>query len=119
MRLLIALSLCVVLLLASAQMAPAHELEPEDAGHPLKAVRLVLYPVGYIAYHGVVRPVHWFISLPGARNLFGHEPKCCDGISAEPCDRCAYSESEEKLAPVPKLEKEAAPAEPPHAEEQQ
>ena len=119
MRFLVALSLSFTLLLTSAQIAPAHELEPEEAGHPLKAVRLVLHPVGYLLYHGLVRPTHWLISRPGAKKVFGHEEKCCEGLSAQPCDKCAYSESEGKLVPCPKLQEGAPPPGCPQAAKQQ
>jgi len=119
MRFLVALSLSFTLLLVSAQMAPAHELEPEEAGHPLKAARLVLHPVGYILYHGIVRPTHWLISRPGAEKVFGHEERCCEGRSAEPCDKSTYSVPKGEPVPCPEAQGSAPPPGCPHAAQQQ
>ncbi len=119
MRFMVALSLSFTLLLASAQLAPAHELEPEEAGHPLKAARLVLHPVGYILYHGFVRPTHWLISRPGAKKVFGHEEKHCEELSAVPCDTRAHSAPRGEPASCPEAQQSAPPPECPHAAQQQ
>ena len=55
--------------------------EPKEAGHPLKVAAHVAHPAGYILYHGVARPVHWFMSLPGLRHVFGHTE---DAIQEDP-----------------------------------
>ena len=66
------LSLSLVLLLVFSAPAASHEIEPEEAGHPLRVTAYILHPVGYVLYHGVIRPAHFFISLPGMSQVFGH-----------------------------------------------
>ena len=81
MRIICALCLCLMLLFVFARPAGSHELEPKEAGHPLKVAAHVAHPAGYILYHGVARPVHWFMSLPGLRHVFGHTE---DAIQEDP-----------------------------------
>ncbi|MBI4831387.1 MAG: hypothetical protein HY801_07485 [Candidatus Lindowbacteria bacterium] len=64
------LSAAVLLFLASP--AISHEVEPEDAAHPLRVAAYVLHPVGEIVYQVVVRPLHLLVSQPGLQELFGH-----------------------------------------------
>lgn len=64
--------------LAFAQPALAHELEPEEAGHPLRVAAYILHPVGYVLYHAIFKPAHALISLPGAREVFGHKQDAFD-----------------------------------------
>lgn len=66
------LSLSLMLLLALSAPAASHEIEPEEAGHPLRVAAYVLHPVGFVLYHGIIRPAHFFISLPGMSQVFGH-----------------------------------------------
>ena len=65
--------LSLVALLISSTPAISHEVKPEDAANPIRVTAYVLYPVGYVLYQVVVRPLHGIISLPGARQLVGHK----------------------------------------------
>jgi hypothetical protein len=96
MKMTVILSVLSLLLLGLAQPAVAHELEPEEAGHPVKVAAHVLYPVGYVLYQGVARPAHWFVSLPGMRKLFGHDKIGCSKSSLAPDNRCACAVEEEQ-----------------------
>jgi len=46
--------------------------DPSEAGHPLRIVAYVLYPVGYIIDQVIFRPAHWFVSRPAVAPFFGH-----------------------------------------------
>lgn len=46
--------------------------DPSEAGHPLRIVGYVLYPVGYILDQVIFRPAHWFVSRPALAPFFGH-----------------------------------------------
>lgn len=48
------------------------EHDPSEAGHPLRIVAYVLYPVGYIIDQVIFRPAHWFVSRPAVAPFFGH-----------------------------------------------
>lgn len=65
--------LSLAALLVSASPAISHEVEPEDAAHPIRVAAYVLYPVGYVLYQVVVRPLHGIVSQPGIQELFGHK----------------------------------------------
>ncbi|UCD59131.1 MAG: hypothetical protein JSV16_08590 [Candidatus Hydrogenedentota bacterium] len=73
MRKTFVLLFSVALLLVPMRSAVSHELKPEEAGHPLRVAAYILHPIGYVLYHGIVKPAHWFISLPGTREVFGHK----------------------------------------------
>ena len=63
--------LVAVALLAPA--ASADEYDPQRAGHPARIIAYVLHPVGVILDVLILRPAHWFGSLNGVDEFFGHE----------------------------------------------
>jgi len=105
--------LCSILLLfVFSTPAASHELDPKEAGHPLRVTAHVLHPAGYALYHVVIKPAHGLISLPGFAELFGHEngafeggrwEKRASGSSSNP----VCPETEPRLDEV--LERAAAP----------
>jgi hypothetical protein len=68
----VALSVSVVASLALAQPAIADELDPQDAGYPLRVAAYALHPVGFLLYQGICRPAHYVISSRGFRQVFGY-----------------------------------------------
>ena len=73
MRKISVLLLSLMLMLVFSGPAVSHEVEPEEAGHPLRVAAYVLHPIGYVLYHAIINPAHSLISLPGASQVFGHE----------------------------------------------
>ncbi|MCA9774538.1 MAG: hypothetical protein KC466_19115 [Myxococcales bacterium] len=53
--------------------ASADPYDKHDAGHPLKFVATLVYPIGWLLDHGVARPLHWLVHRPGFIDVFGHE----------------------------------------------
>ena len=58
---------------AAAAPALADEYDPDNAGHPLRIVAYVLYPVGFAIDYLILRPAHWIVSHEPMQSLFGHE----------------------------------------------
>lgn len=83
MKRVFAVCLSIAVLLAYAQPAAAHELEPEEAGHPLRVTAYILHPVGFVLYHAIFKPAHSLISSPGAKEVFGHKRDVFDKSPAE------------------------------------
>lgn len=65
-------ALCALALLAPAA-ASADEYDPQRAGHPVRIIAYVLHPVGVMLDVLIFRPAHWFGSLDGVDEFFGHE----------------------------------------------
>ncbi len=101
-----AVCLSIAVSLACAQPALAHELEPEEAGHPLRVAAYILHPVGFVLYHAIFKPAHALISSPGAREVFGDKPDVFDR-SATGEDFGMRSESD--LGPPPGWEEACPP----------
>lgn len=83
MKKLFAVCLSLAVSLACARPALSHELEPEEAGHPLRVTAYILHPVGYVLYHAIFKPAHALISSPGASEVFGHKRDVFDKSSPE------------------------------------
>lgn len=83
MKKLFAVCLSLAVSLACAQPAAAHELEPEEAGHPLRVAAYILHPVGFVLYHVVAKPVHALVSSPGGKEVFGHKRDVFDRSPSE------------------------------------
>jgi hypothetical protein len=54
-------------------LAIADDYNPQRAGHPVRVAAYLLHPVGVIVDVLIFRPAHWFGSLPGLDEFFGHE----------------------------------------------
>jgi hypothetical protein len=67
---MIATIACLALL---APAASADQYDPQRAGHPVRIIAYVLHPVGVILDVLIFRPAHWFGSLDGVDEFFGHE----------------------------------------------
>ncbi len=70
---LVALCLSIFLAGAAATPALADDYDPSRAGHPLRFVAYVLYPVGFAVDYLILRPAHWLVSHEPMQSLFGHE----------------------------------------------
>ena len=56
-----------------AMPASAGDYDPEYAGHPVRIVAYVLYPVGVLIDYLVLRPAHWLGSREPFSTIFGHD----------------------------------------------
>ena len=66
-----ALSVALVLVLASP--AASDEYDASNAGHPVRIVAYLLYPIGVVIDYVLLRPAHWFVSYEPMKSIFGHE----------------------------------------------
>ena len=64
--------LCALLLL-SATPVLADEYDEDSAGHPLRIVAYVLYPIGVTIDYLILRPAHWLVSQEPMKTVFGHK----------------------------------------------
>ncbi|MEN8181577.1 MAG: hypothetical protein ABFS46_03470 [Myxococcota bacterium] len=60
-------------LLLLAATASADEYDVERAGHPLRIVAYIAYPVGFAIDFLIMRPAHWVVSHEPWDEIFGHE----------------------------------------------
>ena len=67
------LSLSILGASISATPATADEYDAADAGHPVRIIAYVLYPVGVMIDYMLLRPAHWIGSKEPFSTLFGHE----------------------------------------------
>ncbi len=72
------LSILLVLLvmflsLASVSMAEAPEYVPEEAGHPLRIIGYLAFPVGVVLDYCLLRPAYWVGKHEPFSTLFGFE----------------------------------------------
>ena len=65
--------LLALLVLASGHPALAEEYEPDNAGHPLRIVGYVVYPVGVVFDYLILRPMYWVGSQEPFSTLFGRD----------------------------------------------
>ena len=67
-----------LLLVAALMLIPAggsaHEYDRDDSDYPVRYVGYVLHPVGVAVEYIVLRPIHWLVSKPHFRIIFGHQP---------------------------------------------
>lgn len=67
---LVAMALTLV-----AMPAAAHDYDRDDSDYPLRYIAYALHPVGIALEYGVTRPIHWLVSQPHLRIVFGHDPR--------------------------------------------
>ena len=60
-------------LLSAPLAASADDYDEEKAGHPLRVLGYVLYPVGFLIDTLIFKPAHWVGSHEPFSTLFGHE----------------------------------------------
>lgn len=65
--------LCLSLALSIASPAAADRYDDSNAGHPVKMIAYLLYPVGVLIDYVVLRPAHWLVSHEPLKTIFGHE----------------------------------------------
>ncbi|HIF93040.1 MAG: hypothetical protein ABGX04_03285 [Myxococcales bacterium] len=63
----------VVLIIGLASPVTADEYEEDNAGHPVRVLAYVLYPVGVVIDYVLMRPAHWLVSHEPLKTFFGHE----------------------------------------------
>jgi hypothetical protein len=70
------LAVCVVLaLVALSAPVSAHDYERNASDHPFRVIAHLIHPVGIGLEYGLMRPVHWVVSQPNLRIVFGHDPR--------------------------------------------
>jgi hypothetical protein len=62
-------------LLAMSRPAAAHDYQRNRSDHPLRVFAYFLHPIGIGLEYGFTRPVHWVVSQPNLRIVFGHDPR--------------------------------------------
>ncbi len=83
MRKLLTFWLSVSILFVFSKTAVSHELTPEEAGHPVRLAAYALHPIGFVLYHGILKPAHGLVSKPGLKEVFGHQEGEMGGKSWE------------------------------------
>jgi hypothetical protein len=63
--------LLLILLSGPASSVAAQEYEPDNAGHPLRILGYVVYPVGVVFDYLILRPAYWVGSHEPFRTIFG------------------------------------------------
>ena len=64
--------LCAVAMLTASPVL-ADEYDEDSAGHPLRLIAYVLYPVGVAIDYLIMRPAHWLVSQEPMKTVFGHK----------------------------------------------
>lgn len=67
--------LLVAVVLAVAAPVSAHDYDRDDSDNPWRLVAYWLHPLGYGLETAITRPVHWAVSQPYMRVIFGHDPR--------------------------------------------
>ncbi len=49
----------------------AESYDPDDSDHPIRYAGYAFHAVGWGIETVVTRPIHWFVSRPKMRNVFG------------------------------------------------
>ena len=85
---------CAFLAIAGAQ-ALAHDYDSDDSDYPLRYAAYVVHPVGIAVEYAVLRPIHWVVSRPHLRVIFGHDPRPKDkyfewkaGVNDKEWEKC-------------------------------
>jgi hypothetical protein len=65
--------LLVAVSLAAASPAVADRYDKDRAGHPLRIVAYVIYPIGALIDILFMRPAHWLISQEPFKDAVGHD----------------------------------------------
>ena len=77
---LIAASVLALTSPASAERRDAYD--PQEAGHPVKIVYYVLYPIGFVLDVLILRPAYWLGQHEPFRTVFGVEAARFDDAGA-------------------------------------
>jgi len=72
-RLGLAALLALFLLGGIPVQTSAAEYDPQEAGHPLRVVAYLIYPVGLIADYCLMRPAFWLVRREPMATLFGYK----------------------------------------------
>jgi len=51
----------------------AEEYDPQEAGHPLKILAYLAFPIGTLIDYGLMRPAYWVVQKEPFRTIFGYE----------------------------------------------
>jgi hypothetical protein len=71
-------SLVVIILILSfgifsnAPAGSADDYDPQEAGHPLKLVAYMAFPIGTLLDYGLMRPAFWVVQKEPFRTIFGY-----------------------------------------------
>ena len=68
-----AAAIAIAALLGLPRAAAADAYDPHKAGHPVRVLAYLVYPVGVFLDYAIMRPCHWLGHQPGFREIFGHE----------------------------------------------
>jgi len=58
---------------AAVRTGSAEEYDPQEAGHPLKLVAYLAFPLGTLLDYGLMRPAFWLVQKEPFRTIFGYE----------------------------------------------
>ena len=61
------------LLTGAPGLAGADDYDSARAGHPLRVIGYIVYPVGVLVDTLIFRPAHWIVSHEPLQSFFGHE----------------------------------------------
>jgi hypothetical protein len=62
-----------LLLVGAPGIAAADDYDSAMAGHPLRVIGYIVYPVGVLVDTLIFRPAHWIVSHEPIQSFFGHE----------------------------------------------
>ena len=71
-KLLVAIGFLSILFAVSTS-GFAHDYNRDDDGHPLRIIAYAGHAVGMVAEYAISRPIHWVVSQPVLKEIFGHE----------------------------------------------
>jgi len=71
-RSLVASAIAAAMLFASTGIAPANDFQRGQSDNPFRILAYPFHAVGTAAEWVIARPVHWLVSRPHARIIFGH-----------------------------------------------
>lgn len=57
----------------AASPCAADEYNPQEAGHPLKLLAYLAFPLGTLLDYGLMRPAYWVVQKEPFRTIFGYE----------------------------------------------
>jgi len=68
------------LFLAMSNGASAHDHQRAAADHPMRVIAYPFHAFGQLLDYAIARPIHYLVSLPHARIIFGHSANDDDCI---------------------------------------
>jgi hypothetical protein len=57
---------------SNAPAGLADEYDPQEAGHPLKLIAYMAFPIGTLLDYGLMRPAFWVVQKEPFRTIFGY-----------------------------------------------